>query len=209
MTTSNTQITATPAAVATPADLAALTAEQKQERLGALYDALDAVDAQDAEISDLIPFLAALGISAKVEDDGEGRLPGTMRLVLGVGWLEGTNADFEATAYLWIDTDGDLCGQEHNPGNSPAAVYADDVMVLLEDTVLEWAAMHPARCEDLDELWVALERFGSDMEAAGVDLTSLPTFGGEEPSDTQGVYSWDEGRLLIDDGDGGYEIVER
>lgn len=203
MTTTNAQT------IATPADLAALTADQKQERMDALYQALDDVDAQDASISDLISFLAALGISAKAEDDGEGRLPGTMRLVLGAGWLEGTNAAIEATVYLWIDGDGDLCGQEHNPGNSPAAVYADDVMALLEDTVLEWAAMHPARCEDLYELWAALERFGADMEAAGVDMTSLPTFGGEEPADTQGVYSWDTKRLLTDDGDGGYEIVER
>lgn len=30
-----------------------------------------------------------------------------------------------------------------------------------------------------------------------LDWTSLPTFGGEAPSDTEGVWSWDEDRLLV------------
>lgn len=28
-------------------------------------------------------------------------------------------------------------------------------------------------------------------------LASLPTFGGDEPSDTRGIYSWDEANLLM------------
>jgi hypothetical protein len=32
------------------------------------------------------------------------------------------------------------------------------------------------------------------------DLTSLPTYGGEEPADTQGIYSWDADRVLYCDG---------
>ncbi len=46
---------------------------------------------------------------------------------------------------------------------------------------------------------------GTDAEwtAAGLpwahgdrDWTSLPTFGGEEPDDTSGVWSWDETRVI-------------
>jgi hypothetical protein len=40
-----------------------------------------------------------------------------------------------------------------------------------------------------------------------VDLTSLPTFGGEEPEDTEGVFSWDKERLLAFDSR--WEIVLR
>lgn len=40
-----------------------------------------------------------------------------------------------------------------------------------------------------------------------VDLTSLPTFGGKEPSDTMGVWSWDETRLLV--GEGKFKIINR
>lgn len=32
-----------------------------------------------------------------------------------------------------------------------------------------------------------------------VDMTSLPTFGGEEPENMAGVWSWDETSLLIGD----------
>jgi len=29
------------------------------------------------------------------------------------------------------------------------------------------------------------------------ELCELPTFGGEEPADTQGIFSWDETRYLV------------
>lgn len=29
-----------------------------------------------------------------------------------------------------------------------------------------------------------------------IDTTSLPVFGGTEPADTRGIYSWDESRIL-------------
>lgn len=31
----------------------------------------------------------------------------------------------------------------------------------------------------------------------GLDWTELPTFGGEEPADTAGIWSWDATRLLV------------
>ena len=42
------------------------------------------------------------------------------------------------------------------------------------------------------------------------DFTSLPTYGGTEPLDTSGVWSWDDTHLLV--GEGGvedWEIVPR
>ena len=46
---------------------------------------------------------------------------------------------------------------------------------------------------DLESLLAAIKagRY-SDQE-----MPELPTFGGEEPSDTLGVFSWDPNRLLI------------
>ena len=42
-----------------------------------------------------------------------------------------------------------------------------------------------------------------------LDMTSLPTFGGTEPADTTGIWSWDSTRLLVGDGSADLEIVER
>jgi hypothetical protein len=43
-----------------------------------------------------------------------------------------------------------------------------------------------------------------------VDVSSLPVFGGEEPNNTIGVWSWDEARLLVGEGSWAEcEIVDR
>jgi hypothetical protein len=60
-------------------------------------------------------------------------------------------------------------------------------------------------CTTLDELLVVLQKMTDSRE---VDMTSLPTFGGREPSDTAGVWSWDETRLIVGTGSD-YEIVDR
>jgi hypothetical protein len=70
-----------------------------------------------------------------------------------------------------------------------------------------------AAAEKLDELLEAV--LAHDDERDGFDdLADLPTFGGRKPTDTAGIYSWDETRLLL--GPGGaadpsqpYEIVDR
>ena len=41
------------------------------------------------------------------------------------------------------------------------------------------------------------DRLGLPRRMAAIDWTSLPTFGGEEPQDTAGVWSWDATRLLV------------
>lgn len=66
----------------------------------------------------------------------------------------------------------------------------------------------------LDALLGALnngDTTGLPMKHGGLDMTSLPTFGGEEPTDTSGVWSYDPTRLLVDgtDGTADYKIVPR
>lgn len=50
---------------------------------------------------------------------------------------------------------------------------------------------------------------GAPMAHGELDMTSLPTFGGMEPADTSGVWSWDSTRLLVGDGSDDLEIVSR
>ena len=57
--------------------------------------------------------------------------------------------------------------------------------------------------KNLQELCEVLNSFESDGELTldnVVDLPSLPTFGGVEPSDTREVWSWDAGNVLLWDG---------
>ena len=61
----------------------------------------------------------------------------------------------------------------------------------------------------LEDLCVHLNEFGS----TGINMQTLPTFGGEAPADndgawSHGVWSWDDTRLLIEE-DGEYLIIGR
>ncbi|MDF0606777.1 hypothetical protein HZU77_014110 [Neisseriaceae bacterium TC5R-5] len=47
-----------------------------------------------------------------------------------------------------------------------------------------------------------------DYEEYGLDTTDLPTFGGLEPKDTRGIYSWDANNFLIKD-DRDWRVVSR
>jgi len=40
-----------------------------------------------------------------------------------------------------------------------------------------------------------------------IDMTNLPTFGGKEPTDTTGIWSWDQTRLLVGGSVNDLEIV--
>ena len=66
---------------------------------------------------------------------------------------------------------------------------------------------------DLDELLEALQDITEALDGSIarldelVDLGSLPTYGGEVPGDTEGIYSWDSGRVLW--GDAGWYIADR
>ena len=66
---------------------------------------------------------------------------------------------------------------------------------------------------DLDELLEALQDITEALDGSIarldelVDLGSLPTYGGEVPGDTEGIYSWDADRVLW--GDSGWYIADR
>lgn len=62
--------------------------------------------------------------------------------------------------------------------------------------------------ESLDDLAAALSG-GEVSEHSQYPLGELPTFGGDEPEDTDEIYSWDDERILIDDGAGDFVIEER
>lgn len=48
------------------------------------------------------------------------------------------------------------------------------------------------------------------LDRFGLDLCALPTFGGDEPNDTAGVWSWDAKRLLVGEGRcAEWRIIER
>lgn len=61
---------------------------------------------------------------------------------------------------------------------------------------------------NLDALLNAL-RSGEIGEREYDAWTSLPTFGGDEPADTTGVWSWDADRLLVGEGRADLQIVPR
>lgn len=59
---------------------------------------------------------------------------------------------------------------------------------------------------NLDELCRTLNTISDELRETQikiddlVDLPSLPVFGGSEPACTSEVWSWDETRVLVDDG---------
>lgn len=69
-----------------------------------------------------------------------------------------------------------------------------------------------ASCSSLVDLSAtvnAAEGALSEQDRKNLDLTSLPTFGGAEPRNTEGIFSWDDNRLLIQDHNGMFMIVDR
>jgi hypothetical protein len=76
---------------------------------------------------------------------------------------------------------------------------------------------------NLSELLVALNAAGDEitrLQQLGLDAGALigdygraledcATFGGDEPDDTAGMWSWDDTHLLVGEGWGGLEIVAR
>lgn len=52
-------------------------------------------------------------------------------------------------------------------------------------------------------------QYGLPISGNDIDFAELPTFGGEEPSDTSGVWSWDKNNLLVGTCVDDMEIVSR
>lgn len=74
--------------------------------------------------------------------------------------------------------------------NHPNRSRADKIKTL--DELLEFLTSNPTTDE-------ARSR-GLSLRFGEIDFSELPKFGGDEPSDTGEVWSWDETRLLIGDG---------
>lgn len=74
-----------------------------------------------------------------------------------------------------------------------------------------------AACTTLQDLVETLEAIESELNVEDerrrledvVDLAALPTFGGAEPRDTSGIWSWDNDDLLVTNSSGWFEIVAR
>lgn len=66
--------------------------------------------------------------------------------------------------------------------------------------------------EDLLRMLVAIDEElepGQTTEDVGISLTNLPVFGGQEPDNTSGVWSWDETSLLVDLGGSVNQLGQR
>ena len=58
--------------------------------------------------------------------------------------------------------------------------------------------------------WTSLDDLYEGLTSNHATLNdALPTFGGAEPSDTNGVWSWDPTRLLVGDCLDNLEIIDR
>lgn len=99
------------------------------------------------------------------------------------------------------------CGREVGEGEVPATDDGEGWAAAAEGHAADcaWVATRAHRiaastadCENLGELLAFLNTLdGEELERRGVDLAGLPTFGGEAPADTQGVWSWDAHSLLV------------
>lgn len=60
--------------------------------------------------------------------------------------------------------------------------------------------------ENLNQLLTILKSLEKNDDT---DLTSLPTYGGDAPIDTAGVWSWDVSRLLVGTCAADFKIISR
>lgn len=66
-----------------------------------------------------------------------------------------------------------------------------------------------AACETLDDLCRYLRSPLAASDLTDNDFCDLPTYGGQPPADTYGIWSWDATRLLVGEGQGDLAIVPR
>lgn len=136
---------------------------------------------------------------------------------------EGDPDDVEPVFTLeLLEEDGDGTGLYTDGGGQfiwlrpdQAGIYYDEASTWMqEDPRVETLAEAIEDASNLDDLAEALNSLAGidpDLREAvedEIDMTSLPTFGGPEPDDTLGVWSWDETRLLVGDSQP-FEIVPR
>jgi len=120
--------------------------------------------------------------------------------------------DLGSWDYLDVDNDADLAvsfyytDTELNPTSRKLTAKQVNEITALVDTGLCRARANYiehgiAYAGDIDELATILNRINAfkldaDINVELYDATRLPTFDGNEPNDTMGVFSWDETHLL-------------
>ena len=104
-------------------------------------------------------------------------------------------SDDEALAEFrnWYTVEG-----EEPPADATAEVFAEPPQTLADlcEALNNWHTIAHGELAGLDQtprqLWP-----GAPMAHGRLDMTSLPTFGGEEPSNTTGIWSWDATHYLM------------
>lgn len=92
---------------------------------------------------------------------------------------------------------------EHRPATYIARIeYVLDAVESAAKEAREAVGLN-ALADALNDLTEACRDAGRDCEQV-LDWHRLPTFGGDEPKDTAGVWSWDRDRLLVRASDGTY-----
>jgi hypothetical protein len=93
-------------------------------------------------------------------------------------------------------------------GFETAEIAASHIVTLDEDWTDEPDQPETPKnseAENLDDLLAQIKSDALD----DLDYSSLPTFGGDEPFDTRGIWSWDETRLLVGTCTDDMKIIDR
>lgn len=68
----------------------------------------------------------------------------------------------------------------------------------------------PSTLEELMERMQANECWGdAPVKHGELDWSSLPTFGGDDPPDTTGIWSWDTDSFLVGENADSLQIIDR
>ena len=76
-------------------------------------------------------------------------------------------------------------------------------------TAVHSAANLRELCDALNEAIAYSDRIDRSVEDVVLGLTSLTTFGGEEPADTDEIWSWNDTHVITTDGRGDFIIIPR
>jgi hypothetical protein len=117
--------------------------------------------------------------------------------------------DGDWTLYAPDDTDEQIADGEATPLISGHAEWMEEHEVWDGPHGGDYAVANIKTAFSLDDLLIDLrtfeETYGPDdlenaLKANGIDMFELPSFGGDRPSKTADVWSWDESRLLVGPG---------
>ena len=115
------------------------------------------------------------------------------------------------TLYKIKDIQGARVMSESELAEFTEMICNDYEVESLDDADIECVEIkNPMDAENLDELLEIIKQW-SDVADSEIYFksASLPTFGGDEPKNTSGIWSWDETRLMTGECFSDFEIVER